>query len=1037
MKSIYAFRWGKMADRWIHAMSIVCFLVLASPFQAAAQRTESKTVIITGQVTDAQTKQPIPGVAIMLKASNVGVITDSEGNYYLGVNDPKAVLVASFLGYKTVEEAVNSRTKINFVLEMDSRSLEDVVVVGYGSQRKASVTGSLSLVEPEALSKVTTMSLANTLGGSMPGIITRQTSGEPGYDGAILNIRGMGTWGNSSPLVLVDGIERDLNLVNTAEIESFSILKDASATAVYGTRGANGVILINTKKGRMGQPKITLRMEATQLHGLRFPDYVNGYEFATLMNEACQVGEVALPWDDAALQKFNDGSDPYLYPNVDWTDAVLKKNTFQTMNNLSVSGGNETIRYYVNVGFSSQSGLFKEDPSFGYDTNSKAQRYNFRSNVDINLSKNFSIELGLGEIVEDRTYPGTPANDIFMTLKKYSPIASPIRNPDGSFGAGSTSYEWNNPYVLVTNSGFSKQFRSTTQGTLGAKWDLGTLITPGLSVQGRFSYDHYYFNEVTRNKQPETKKYLGPDPDTGEDRYNVIKDETAMGYRIASNASNRAYYYEFQINYNRTFGRHTVGVMGLFNRRDYKDLTAGTSTLNLPYRRQGWAGRFTYDFDHRYLVEFNFGYTGSENFAPGKRYGFFPAISAGWVLTGEKFWNIDFINHLKIRGSYGLAGNDNVGADRFFYLSTVDRNANSYPFGSGQIAQPGMAESMMGSPNATWEISHKTDVGLDLEMFNGAIRLQADYFYEYRDKILLKRAQIPDIMGAPWGNTPWANLGIVENRGFDGMIEASHTTSYGLYFALRGNVTYAHNTIIEDDTAEALWSYQNTRGTRVGQPFGYVALGLFQNQEEIDNSPKQELGAYTVGDVKYKDINGDGVINSYDRVPIGYARTPEIMYGFGGTIAYKGFDLTVNFTGAGRTSTFFDSEGMWPFQLDYPGYNVVHEYFDNRFIPGGDSEHNARAKYPVVHNGTSSNNYQTSTLYQRDASYIKLKTAEFGYNFPKRIYTKIGLGGLRVFVNGNNLLCFDKLKVIDPESNYGTGGYPTQRALTLGIQATF
>lgn len=493
MRSIYAFRSGKQVEGRIFAILIACLLLLGFPFEVAAQRTGSKTFIISGQVTDAQTKQPIPGVAIMLKASNVGVTTDSEGRYYLGVNDPDAILVVSFLGYKNVEEHIGNRTQIDFVLEMDSRSVEDVVVVGYGNQKKASVTGSLSLVEPEELAKVTTMSLANTLGGSMPGIITRQTSGEPGYDGAILNIRGMGTWGNANPLVLVDGVERDLNLVNTAEIESFSILKDASATAVYGTRGANGVILINTKKGQMGRPKITLRMEATQLHGLRFPDYVNGYEFATLMNEACTVGGVTLPWDDVALQKFKDGSDPYLYPNVDWTDAVLKKNTFQTMNNLSVSGGNETIRYYVNVGFSSQSGLFKEDPSFGYDTNSRAQRYNFRSNVDVNLAKNFSIELGLGEIVEDRTYPGTPANDIFMALKKYSPISSPIRNPDGSFGAGSTSYEWNNPYVLVTNSGFSKQFRSTTQGSLGAKWDLGTLITPGLSVQGRFSYDHYYY----------------------------------------------------------------------------------------------------------------------------------------------------------------------------------------------------------------------------------------------------------------------------------------------------------------------------------------------------------------------------------------------------------------------------------------------------------------------------------------------------------------------------------------------------------------
>ena len=1022
----------------LRGLSALVLMVVPLSVDLHAQSSRSsRTVMVEGRVTDSQTGEPIPGAAVMLKATNTGVTTDIDGVFMLGINDPKAVLVVSSLGYDQKELPVDGRNKIDIALDPDVESLEDVVVVGYGTQKKATVSGSLSTVEPTSLAKVTSMSLANTLAGSMPGMITRQTSGEPGYDGAVLNIRGLGTWVNSNPLVLVDGVERDLNLINTTEIESFSILKDASATAVYGTRGANGVILINTKKGEIGKPKITLRMEATQLHGLRFPDYINGYEFATLMNEACTVGGVALPWTEEQLQKFKDGSDPYLYPSVDWTDAVLKKNSFQTMNNLSVSGGNDIVRYYVNVGFSSQSGLFKEDPSFGFKTNSQSQRYNFRSNVDINLSKNFTVSLGLGEIVEDRNYPGTPANDIFGAIKKYSPISSPIRNPDGSFGAGNTSYEWNNPYVLVTNSGYARQFRSTTQGTVGARWDLGTLITPGLSLSGRFSYDHYYYNEVTRNKQPETKKYLGSDPDTGEDRYTVIRDETAMGYKIAGNTSNRAYYYEFQINYNRTFGKHTVGVMGLFNRRDYKDLTAGNTTANLPYRRQGWAGRLQYNYAQRYLIEFNFGYTGSENFAPGLRYGFFPAISGGWVISNENFWGDNFINHLKIRGSYGLAGNDNVGGTRFFYMSNTDRNANGYIFGSGSTQQPGMAEAQMGSPNATWEVSRKTDVGIDLEMFEGVIRMQADYFYEYRDGILLQRAQIPDIMGAPWGETPYANLGIVENQGFDGMIEIKKTHSNGLFWSLRGNVTYAVNKIIEDDTAEALWSYQNSRGTKIGQPLGYIALGLFQSQEEIDKSPKQELGAYTVGDVKYKDVNNDGVINAYDKVYLKYPRTPEIMYGFGGTIAYKGFDLTLNFVGAGHTYTFFDGDGMWPFRLDYPGYNVRREYFDNRFIPNASPEENAEAVYPVAHNGTSTNNYQTSTLYYKDASYIKLKTAEFGYNFPEEICSKIKIEALRLFINGNNLLCFDKLKFIDPESDYGTGGYPTQRALTFGLQVTF
>ena len=970
----------------------------------------------------------------MMKASNLGTVTDLDGNYSITVTDPKGILIVSAIGYKQIEMNIANKAIHNFALEPDVESLQDAVVVGYGTQKKATITGSLTTVDTKILDQSAAPSLSNALGGVMPGVITRQSSGEPGADGATILIRGLGTWVNASPLVLVDGVERDINLINTEEIASFSILKDASATAVYGMRGANGVILINTKKGEVGRPKITFRMEATQLHGLRFPDYIQGYEFANLMNEACITGGVTLPWADEEIEKFRDGSDPYNYPNVDWTDEVLKKNAFQSMNTLSVTGGNETVRYYVSVGFTSQSGLYKEDPTYDYRTNSLSQRYNFRSNVDINLTKSFTLSLGLAEIIQDKTYPGTSARDIFYTLKRTSPISFPLRNPDGTFGGGNTSYEWVSPYIMATNSGFSKQFISTTQGTVGAKWDLSNLITEGLNVEANFSFDHYYFNSVTRHKQPLIKKYLGTDPETGEERYNLIKEETAMDYGV-SNGSNRAYYYDVRLNYNRTFNRHNVGAMAMFNRRDYKDLTAGNSTSNLPYRRQGWSGRLTYNYAQRYLVEWNFGYNGSENFARGKRYGFFPAVSAGWVPSEENFWNVSWINHLKIRGSYGLVGNDAVGGSRFFYMSTVNKNANGYLFGDSQNHYNGMAELQMGAPNATWEVSHKTDVGLDIEFLDRKIKLSADYFYEYRDQILLKRAQIPDIMGAAWGDTPWANLGIMKNRGVDGQIEFTNTTKRGFFYSVRGNFTYAKNTVIEDDSAKAVYDYQNTRGVSSGIPLGYVALGLFQSQEEIDNSPKQELGSYTVGDIKYKDLNNDGVINAYDRTFIGNPRDPRLMFGIGFTFAYKGFDLSLNFTGASNTSILLDAESMWPFKLDYPGYNVMREYYDHRFIPGAD---NTNAKYPVVHNGTSSNNYQISTLYLHDASYLKLKTAEFGYNFPEKIVSKIKLESLRLFVNGNNLFCIDGIKIVDPESNHlGASTYPTQRGLTLGLQVGF
>ena len=1011
---------------------LAAVVLLICPAVLSAQSVKTRQV--TGKITAADTQEPIIAAGIQLRASNIGTISDLNGDYSIVVTDSKGVLTISAVGYRAVSVEVGDRQVINVSLEPDVESLEDAVVIGYGTQKKATITGSLTTVDSKLLTQNTVPSLSNAIGGIVPGIITRAGSGEPGYDGATILIRGLGTWVNASPLILVDGVERDINLINSEEIESFSVLKDASATAVYGMRGANGVVLITTKKGQVGKPKITFRTEQTHLRGLRFPNYIEGWEFATLMNEACQVGGVAIPWSDEEIEKFRDGSDPYLYPSVNWTEEVLKKNAFQSINNLSVTGGNETVRYYVSVGFTSQSGLFKEDPSYDYRTNSLSQRYNFRSNVDINLTRNLSLSLGLAEIIEDRTYPGTPAYDIFNSLRITSPISFPIRNPDGSFGGGNTSYEQINPYVLTTNSGFSRQFRSTTQGTFGAKWDL-YFITPGLQLEGNFSYDHWYFNEVTRNKVPEIKKYLGPDPVTGEDRYTTIRDESPMGYRTAFNSSNRAFYTDVRLNYNRSFNNHNVSALAMFNRRDYQDITAGNSTANLPYRRQGWAGRIQYNYKQKYLLDFNFGYNGSENFARGHRYGFFPAASAGWVPSLENWWNIKWFNHLKIRGSYGLVGNDAVGGERFYYISTVNKTANGYLFGDSQGYMNGMAELQIGSPNATWEVSRKTDAGIDMEFFNRKLRVSADYFYEYRDHILLQRATIPDIMGAAWGDTPWANIGIMTNEGVDGQIEFTNTTRGGFYYSVRGNFTYARNKIVEDDTAYALYDYQNSRGMYVGSWLGYTAIGLFQSQEEIDNSPVQELGAYTVGDIKYKDTNKDGYINAYDREWIGRPREPQLMFGFGFTFAWKGFDLSLNFTGATLCDILIDSNSMWPFALDYPGYNVLREYYDNRFIPGAD---NTNAKYPVVHNGTSSNNYTINTLYQHDASYLKLKTAEFGYNFPRKIYSKLGVESMRVFLNGNNIFCLDKLKIVDPESNHlGSATYPSQRGLTLGLQLGF
>ncbi len=1014
---------------------LLCLLSIQGVF--AEKKDNKQTRELTGVVVDVN-MEPLPGVNVVIKGTQIGTVTDIDGKYHLTIPDEgKHIIVFSFVGFSTQEIEYTGQRTLNVVMREAPQELEDVVVVGYGTQKKETVTGSLSQISPVEIEKIPTPTLSTTLGGMLPGIITRQASGEPGYDAAELLIRGLGTWANRNPLVLIDGVERDINIVNSQEIESFTILKDASATAVYGVRGANGVVLITTKRGKIGKPKVRLRTEFANLHGLRFPQYINGYEFASLMNEAVAHGTGStenLPWTEEELQKFKDGSDPYFYPSVNWVDEVLKKNTFQTINNLSVSGGNEIVRYFVNVGYTSQGGLFKEDPNYKYRTNSRSDRYNYRSNVDINIAKNFIVDLGIGGIIEDRTYPAHSAGAIFNAMKIISPINFPKQNPDGSPGGG-VSYLENNPWALATQSGYAKQFRNTFQGTFGVKWDLSEQITRGLSLSARFSYDYFNFNEAFRRIPYEIKQYLGKDPDTGEDKYSVIRPEGDMQYWVDQN-SNRAYYYDISANYDRVFfDIHHITSMLLFNRRDYKDLTAGNTIANLPYRRQGLAGRVTYDFDHRYLGEFNFGYNGSENFPKGKRYGFFPSFSVGYIISNEKFWNIDFVNHFKLRASYGEVGNDQIGGDRFLYLSTVKKNDNGYPYGVTQQWVPGFSEAKIGVEDVSWEVAKKTNIGVDIELLNGKISLQGDFFNEDRSNILLRRGVIPNIIGVTWDAVPWANLGKVNNKGFDGLLEIRNTTETGFFYSLRGNFTFARNKVIEDDSPKPKWEYQDTRGKSVGQPFGLIALGFFESEEEIENSPKQTfMSTVRPGDIKYKDVNEDGIIDVYDRVAIGYPRTPEIMYGFGLTFGYKRTDLTLNFTGAARTTTFLDMEGMYPFMLEYPNFNVMREYYDNRWVEGKD---NSKAKYPAVINGNNPNNYQTNTVYMRDASYLRLKVAELGYTFPETVSNRLKIGKMRLFLNGTNLLTFDKLKVIDPESNYGTGGYPLQMALNIGLQLDF
>lgn len=991
--------------------------------------------VLNGVVTDANGR-PLAGANVNIKGSTKTVSADNDGKFMLEIDNESTVIVVSFVGYKTREVAVGNARTLTVKLEIDDSKdkANEVVVIGYGSQKKVSVTGSLSTISVKEMEKYSSPSISNSIAGKLPGVLSRQSTGEPGNDGAQVYIRGIATFagGGRTPLILVDGIERPtFDFYNSQEIESFTVLKDASATAVFGARGANGVILITTRKGVVGKPRISLRSEYATQTFLRVPDYIDGYQYALLMNEGLSNTGGVPRWTAEQLEKFKTNSDPYFYPNVDWEDVILKRTSKQSINNLNITGGTSNVRYFVNVGYVMQDGIYKVDNLEKFNTNANLKRYNFRSNVDIDLSKTFSLELGVGGNIQYRNYPGSTSGSIFDALRLTAPLAYPVTNPDGSPG-GVGVYIGTNPYGQATQTGYQSQDFSTLQTNLNLKWNLSQLVTKGLSLNARFGYDRYTTNTTVRGKVYESKGYLGKDPVTGEDKYVVFREEQPLGYSLSSTAQ-RALYAEISANYNRSFGSHNISALILGNSRDYVDLTAADPVSSLPFRRLGLSGRTTYNYNNRYLAEFNFGYNGSENFPKGKQFGFFPSVSAGWIISNENFWKIGFIDQFKIRASYGLVGNDQIGS-RFLFLTRVLTTAPSAAFGLNPIAIPanGIAEDRSGNLDVTWEKSLKADIGLDASFFNGMITLQADYFTERRSDILLVRQTIPQYTGILPASKPYGNIGIVKNRGVDALLEIKKTTK-NVFYSFRSNFTFARNKVIENDEPFPQYSNLSLKGRPLDQQRGLIALGIFQNQQEIDNSPVQTFQVNVrPGDIRYQDVNGDGKIDANDVTSIGYSRLPEIMYGFGGTVATKGFDVSIYFTGAARASMLFDGQTIWPFTDGQGVGSVLREYYDNRWTPA-----NPNGKYPAVGVANSPNNFINSTLWLRDASYLRLRNAEIGYTLPARVTSRWKISSIRLFINGTNLYTWDKVKIVDPEANSGTApGYPISRGLNFGAQIT-
>lgn len=1021
-----------------------CQLLMALLLFLATPARGQGGITVSGIVTDEQ-NQPVIGANVLEKNTVNGVSTSIDGRYSIKLNSPNVVLVFSYIGYASQEISVSGRSEINVQLQPDSKQVEEVVVVGYGVQKKESVVGSISTVEVSNL-KVPSAQLSTSLAGQLAGVVSMARSGEPGKGSAAeFYIRGVSSFrGSTNPLVLVDGIERDLDLVDTDDIESFSILKDASASAVYGVRGANGVILITTKKGNIGRPEVKLRAEAGVTQPTKMPEFSNSWQFATMYNDA--VGRAYYSQEE--IEAYRNHTDIWLKPDVNWMDALYKDLAFNERVNLSITGGGDVARYYISGSYYNESSIFRNAGNiYDYDSSINYNKFNFRANIDVNVTPTTIVNVNLANIYEKRFAPGSDTGDIWGYAFSTAPNAFPKEYPDGKLSGPRGSGQ--NPWNLLAHSGYREQFWNSAQSLIGLTQKLD-MVAEGLSANVKFSWDAQNNQLQQRTKTPTWYLASGRDEeDNIEFGEPANSGGTTLNY-AASGSSQVTTYLEGSVTYNHVFGGdHRVGAMFLYNHKIRRLTVGGSETTSLPYKNQGIAARVTYAFRDKYMLEFNMGYNGSENFASGHRFGFFPAISGGWLVSEERFWQPlkEYVNTFKLRASYGKVGNDQIGGDRWLYLSTV-LGGNSFNMGSSGGSYGGTTVGRPENLDFSWEEETKLDAGVELMLFN-SLRIQADYFHNKRRGILMTRSTLPSYAGVSTNSNkqPYVNLGKTDNEGVDLSLEWNQRFGEW-YLTARGNFTYNRNKLVDIDEAVKEYPYRSQVGKPYGigmaQPFGLVALGLFKSQEEIDSSPYQTFGEYRVGDIKYQDINGDGVIDANDQIYLGYTTMPEITYGFGATASWKGIDLNVFFQGVGHVNFFLGGDSiMTPFNSNEASRRSVQlDVWKHGWRTDLSDEEKAAALYPRLteSNGIGrTNNNQTSSWWQRNGAFLRLKNVEIGYTFPKKWMSSTHVfKSLRVYVSANNLCTFSEFKLWDPETANAQGStYPPNRVYSIGINANF
>ncbi|WP_270437494.1 SusC/RagA family TonB-linked outer membrane protein [Bacteroides bouchesdurhonensis] len=1016
---------------------LLACLLLCLPNTIKAQETSFN---LTGVVTSKG--ELLPGVNIHIKNKpGAGVVTNLDGKYQIKVQISD-VLVFSFIGYKSQEKLISQKTsKLDIELEEETGKIDEVEIVAYGKQRKVSVVGAISSINIDDLKSSPVTSMSNALAGRMAGIIGVQQSGEPGSDVSEFWIRGISTFGaKSTALFLIDGVERtqnDFNNLLPEDIESFSILKDASATAVYGARGANGVVLITTKRGKEGKMSISANVKTMIEYLPRLPKYLRAYDYANLANEAKLVrGEVPL-YDDRMFEVIKYHLDDNFYPDINWQDEILKKATFGWQANLNISGGGSIARYFMSLNYRGNDAAYKESNIHKYNTNVKRHQYSFRSNIDVNVTKSTIISLNLATTIIDMNRPGIgTTNAIWSAQANMNPLNVPKVYTNGQFPAYGKD-DATSPYVLLNETGYISEYNNTLQSTLKLNQDLG-MITKGLSFEASISFDSYNYHNGERKKMPELYKAIGYSS-TGK----LLTEKTVEAQPIEytpTSGGNRKVYAEARLHYERMFGWHRIGGLFLYNQSSYNTTGATDEISSIPVRTQGIAGRITYSYKDIYLSEFNFGYNGTENFPKGQRFGFFPSIALGWVISNyaaiqEK---LPFLRLMKIRYSFGLVGNDELN-QRFPFLTYVG-STDGYKFGDrGENVFKGIGITQQGSEGLQWEKAVKHNLGLDITLFD-KISMEFDYFHDTRSRIFMERTQLPDIMGIP--TTPYGNVGKMKNYGYDGTLSYHDKIGDDFSYELRGNFTITKNKILEYDEPNYKYSYLAQKGQSLNITYGYVALGYFRDEDDIKNSP-QQFGNVMPGDIKYKDVNGDNAITEEDIVPIGNSNIPRIQYGFAGNFSYKNWDLGIFFRGSGASDFFYGGQAYFPFQKGETG-NILSIVNDpsNRWIPasfsGDKATENPNARFPRLSYGTNKNNFQKSTHWLGNSAFLRLKTIEIGYTVPNKLLHNIYMKGLRISVIGDNLHVWDKVKIWDPEQADKNGAiYPLTRSFTLNLQASF